>query len=80
MVAMFAAKVPVIPAGHADAASVTAELNPFNGVIVTVEDPLDPATAETALALSVKLGAALTVRAIAVFAVSAPLVPTTVSE
>ena len=72
MVATFAANVPVIPAGHADAASATAAL----GVTVIVEVALEPATAVAADALKEKF----TVSATVVVAVSAPLVPATVSE
>ena len=50
------ANVPVMPAGQPDAASVTPELNPFAGVTVTVDVPVEPAVAVAAAALSVKLG------------------------
>jgi hypothetical protein len=79
-VAGFVPKDAVIPVGQLDAASVTAELKPFAGMMVTVDVPVDPTFAVAAVALIVKLGAALTVREIDVLAVSAPLVPVTVSE
>ena len=50
--------VPVMPAGHPDAANVTAELKPFAGVTVTVDVPVDPTVAVAALALKVKLDGA----------------------
>ena len=78
-VAGFVPKAPVIPAGHPDAASVTAELKPFAGTTVTVDVPLDPATDVAALALNVKLGAADTVNEMVVLAVKEPEVPFTVS-
>ncbi len=78
-VAGFVPKVPVMPVGQLDVESVTGELKPFAGVIVTIDVPVDPAVAVAAVALIVKLGAALTVREIDVLAVSAPLVPVTVS-
>ena len=75
----FVPKVPVMPVGQPDTASVTAELNPFAGAIVTVDAPADPAVAEAAVALNVKLGGteALTVSPIVVLADKAPLVPFT---
>ena len=73
-------KVPVMPAGQPDAASVTAELKPFKGATVTVDVPLDPKEAVAAVAVNVKLGAALTVREMVVLADKVPLVPFTVSE
>ena len=77
-VAGFVPNVPVIPAGQADAVSVTGELKPFAGTTVTVDVPLDPATtAAAALALNVKLGAAVTVNEMAVLAVKVPEVPFT---
>jgi hypothetical protein len=81
LVAGFVPKVPVMPVGQPDAASVTAELNPLAGAIVTVDAPTDPTVAEAAVALNVKLGgaAALTVSPIVVLADKAPLVPFTVS-
>ena len=71
----------MIPTGQPDAASVTAELKPFAGTTVTVDVPLDPATAVAAPALNVKLGggAAVTVNEMVVLAVKVPLVPFTVS-
>ncbi len=77
----FVPNVAVMPVGQFDATSVTAELKPFAGVIETVELPVDPAIAVAAAALMVKLGctAAFTVSAMVVLAVSAPLVPFTVS-
>ena len=75
----FVPKVAVMPVGQLDAASVTAELKPFSGPMVTVDAPADPATAVAVVALSVKLGAALTVRAIVVDPDRVPLVPSTVS-
>ncbi len=75
----FVPNVAVMPVGQFDATSVTAELKPFAGVIETVELPVDPAIAVAAVALMVKLGAALTVSAIVVLAVNAPLVPFTLS-
>ena len=80
MVASFEANAPVMPEGHADAANVTVPLNPFNGVTATVDVPVDPATTAAGPALSAKLGAALTVRAIVAFAVTDPLVPTMDNE
>ena len=74
VVAGFVPKFPVIPAGQLDATKVTAELKPLAGLIVTV-DAFDTA----GVALSVKLGAAVTVRAIVVLADSDPLVPFTVN-
>ncbi len=78
-VAGFVPNVPVIPAGQFDAASVTAELNPLEGVIVTVEVPADPATAVAAAAVIVNEGAALTVSAMLAVVESVPLAPVTVS-
>ena len=75
----FVPKVPVMPAGHPDADKVTVALKPFTATTETVEVPVDPAAAVADAALRVKLGAALTVRAIVVLADSAPLVPLTVS-
>lgn len=49
------AKVPVSPAGQPDAVSVTAELKPFAGTTVTVDVPVEPATAVVAVAVNVKL-------------------------
>jgi hypothetical protein len=59
VVAGLVAKVPVMPAGQPDVASVTPELNPFAGVTVTVDVPVDPAVAVAAAALNVKLGGAI---------------------
>ena len=56
LVAGLVPNVPVIPAGQPEAASVTPELKPFAGVIVTVEVPVPPAFAAVGVALSVKLG------------------------
>jgi hypothetical protein len=78
-VAGFVPKLPVMPVGQPDAASVTAELNPFTAATATVELPVDPAAAVAAVALMVKLGAALTASAMLVLADNAPLVPLTVS-
>ena len=75
MVAGFVPKAPVIPAAQPVAASVTGELKPLAGVMVMVDVP-----AVTGVALSVKLGAALTVKDMVVVALSVPLVPVTVSE
>ena len=50
MPAGFVPNAPVIPAGQFDAASVTAELKPLAGVIVTVDVPFDPAVAVAAVA------------------------------
>src|SRR5579862_9696469 len=75
----FVPNVAVMPAGQLDAASVTVELKPFAGTIVTVEVPLDPAVTVAAVALSAKLGAGFTVNAIVVLADKVLLVPFTVS-
>jgi hypothetical protein len=76
-----AANLPSIPAGQFTAASVTAPLKPFAEITVTVEVPLaPPAVAVAGVALNVKLGGAFTVSAIAVVALSDPLLPVTVSE
>ena len=56
LVAGLLPNVPVIPAGQPEAASVTPELNPFTGTMVTVELPVPPAAAEAAVALMVKPG------------------------
>jgi len=63
-----------------DAASVTAELKPFDGAMVTVEVPADPAAAVAEIALREKLGAAVTVSGIVVLDVKVALVPFTLSE
>ena len=76
-VAGFVPNVPVMPAGQFDAASVTGLLKPFAGVIVTVDVPVDPATAKAPVELRAKLGAAFTVREIEVFADNVPLTPVT---
>src|SRR5579862_9809232 len=80
-VAGFVPNVPVMPAGQPDAASVTAELKPLAGVIVTVDVPVDPTVAVAAVAPRVKLDcdAALTVSEMVVLADKVPLVPFTVS-
>ena len=78
-VAGFGPNVPVIPAGQPDAASVTAELKPLAGVIVTVDVPVDPTITVAAVAPRVNLGAALTVSEMVVLADKVPLVPFTVS-
>ena len=73
-------KAAVIPEGQPDAASVTAELKPFEGTTVTVDVALDPATAVAAVALRPKPGpeeAAFTVNESVVLADEAPLVPFT---
>jgi hypothetical protein len=82
IVTVLATIVPVMPEGHPDSAtaSVTADANPFAGITVTVELPLDPGPAEAGVADNVKLGGGVTVRAMAVEADSEPLVPFTVSE
>jgi hypothetical protein len=79
LVAGFVPKVPVMPVGQPDAASVTAELNPFAAAIAMADAPVDPTVAEAAVALIVKLGGteALTVSPIVVLADKAPLVPFT---
>jgi hypothetical protein len=74
-VAGFVPKLPLMPAGQPEVASVTAELNPFTAVTATVEVPVDPTVAVAAVALIVKLGAAFTVSAMLVLADNAPLVP-----
>ena len=79
VVAGFVPNVPVMPAGQPDAASVTAELKPLAGMIVTVDVPVDPAVAVAAVAPRVNLGAALTVSETVVMADKLPLVPYTVS-
>ena len=53
-VAGFVPKVPLMPVGHPDAANVTPELKPFAGVTVTVDIPVDPEFAVTAVEFSVK--------------------------
>ena len=79
VVAGLVPKLAVMPTGKLDAASVTAELKPFSGAIVTFDVPAKPATAVADGALSEKLGAAVTVSGIVLLAVSVPLVPFTVS-
>ena len=78
------AKLGRIPAGQFGALRETSELNPFAGVTVTIEVPVDPTVAVAPVALSVKEGGggsvAITVNAIVVLAFSAPLVPVRVSE
>ena len=78
-VAGFVPNVPVIPVGQLDAASVTALLKPFAGMMVTVDVPVDPPIAVAVVALIEKVGAAVTVREIVAVLVSVPLVPFTVS-
>ena len=78
-VAGFVPKVPVMPVCQFDAASVTALLKPLAGLMVTVEDPVDPATALAVVALIEKVGAMVTVSEIVVALVSAPDVPFTVN-
>ncbi len=78
-VAGFVPNVPVMPDGQPNAASVTGELKPLAGVIVTVDVPVDPTIAVTAVAPRVKLGAAVTVSEMVVRADKLPLVPYTVS-
>ena len=78
-VAGFVPKVPVMPAGQFEATNVTAELKPLAGAIVMVDVPVNPTFAATAVALIVKLGAALTVNEIEALADKVPLVPFTVS-
>ena len=78
-VAGFVPNVPVMPAGQPDAASVTAELNPLAGAIVTVDVPVDPTVAVAAVAPRVKLGAGVTVSEMVALAAKLPLVPFTVS-
>ena len=53
----FVPNVPLMPVGHPDAASVTPELKPFAGITVTVDVPVDPAFAVTAVEFSVKFDA-----------------------
>ena len=72
-------KVPVMPVGQLDGANVTALLKPFAGVMVTVEVPVNPATAVAVVALIEKVGAAVTVSEIVAVLESAPDVPFTVS-
>ena len=79
-VAGFVPNVPVMPAGQLNGASVTGELKPLAGTIVTVDVPVAPAAAVAVVAVIAKLGAALTVSEIAVLVDSVPLVPVTVSE
>ena len=81
VVAGFVPKLPVIPAGQFEAARVTEEANPPEGVIVTVDVPLAPATAVAELAFKAKLGfgAAVTVSTMLVVAVMLPEVPPTAS-
>ena len=58
-------------------------MNPFKRLIVTVDTPADIEDAVTLVALRVKEGGPtgeVTVSVIVVLAVSAPLVPVTVSE
>ena len=74
MIATFAAKLPVIPAGHDTAAKVTAML----GVTVIADIAVEPGVADAGAALKVNPG--LTVNAIVPFAVSTPLVPATDNE
>ncbi len=69
----------VIPVGQLEAASVTAELKPFAGRIVTVDVPVNPTIAVAAVALMLKLGAAFTVSEIVALADKPVLVPLTVS-
>ena len=78
-VAGFVPKLPLMPVGQPDVASVTAALNPFTAVTATVDVPVDPAAAVAAVALIVKLGAAFTVSAMFVLADNPPLVPFTAS-
>ena len=54
----FAPKVPVMPAGQADVTKVTAELNPFKALTVTVDVVVEPAVPVAGDALSRKLGSA----------------------
>jgi hypothetical protein len=77
-VAGFVPNVAVIPVGHPDGASVTPELKPFAGTIVTVDVPVDPTVTVAAVALIVKVGAGFTVSEIVVLADNIPLVPFTV--
>ena len=73
--------VAVIPVGQPDGASVTGELKPLNGVMVTVDVPVEPSDAVAAGALKVKLGdeTATTVQEMVVLADNVPLVPLTES-
>ena len=66
--------------GQFDGASVTGELKPLAGTIVTVEAPVAPATAVAAVVFIVKVGPAPAVSEMVVLADSVPLVPVTVSE
>ena len=81
VVAGFVPKLPVIPAGQLEATRVTKDANPPEGVTVTVDVPLAPATAVAELAFKAKLGfgAAVTVSAMLVVAVRLPEVPPTAS-
>ena len=78
-VAGFVPKVPVMPAGQFDAASVTALLKPLAGVMVTVEVAVDPTTALVEVALIENVGAVVTVSEIVAVLESAPDVPFTVN-
>jgi len=74
-------KAAVIPVGRPLAASVTEPVNPFAGATATVLAAVAACATETLAGEEdrVKLGAAVTVRAIVVEAVRAPLVPVTVT-
>ena len=78
-VAGFVPNVPVMPAGQPDAASVTAELKPLAGMIVTVDVPVEPTIAVAAVAPRVNFGGATTLSEMVVLADKLPLVPFTVS-
>ena len=56
LVAGLVPKAPVIPEGQPETVSVTAELNPFAGVTVTVDVPFAPAIAVALVAPSVNPG------------------------
>ena len=77
VVAGLVPNVAVMPVGQPDAARVTGEVKPLAGVTVTVDVPADPGAAVATVALIVKLGAALTVSEIVLFADNVPLVPVT---
>jgi hypothetical protein len=68
-------KFTVTPAGAPLEVSVTAELNPFSVVVVTVEVPIVPCAALTSVPLMVKSGGGVTVRLTVVVCIVPPLVP-----
>ena len=79
VVAGFVPKVPVMPVGQPEVASITPALKPLAPVIVTLAVVLVPATTVAAPALKLKLGGAPTVSAMVVLTANEPLVPVTVS-